>query len=106
MSHIVIKLAPTTLAARLHFDRDPVGLAEVFSDRYVIGGEFDVKESGEEAAEEVFDLTNNPSRQEERELLYGRGRSVSVGDVVVVDKDSYLCANMGWTRLENFGFFA
>lgn len=106
MSHITIKLAPTTLSARIHFDRDPAGLAEVFADRYTIGGEFEVKEFGEEAAEEVFDLTNNPSRQEERELLYGRGRSVSVGDVVMVDNDAYLCANVGWTRLENFGFFA
>ena len=56
---------------------------------------------GEEAAEEAFDLTNNPSRQEEREKVYGYGRSVSVGDVVLVDDDGYLCMSSGWQKLNN-----
>ena len=50
-------------------------------------------------AEEVFDLTNNPGRQDEREELYGRFRSVSVGDIVEVDGVPFLCASMGWTAL-------
>lgn len=52
--------------------------------------------SGESAAEEAFDLTNNPSRQDEREDKYGLGKSVSVGDVVEVDGVDYLCESFGW----------
>lgn len=54
---------------------------------------------GEAAAEEVFDLTNNPCRQEEREELYGRYRSVSVGDIINVDGTDWLCASLGWIKL-------
>ncbi|HEX8605111.1 MAG TPA: hypothetical protein VF774_20875 [Pseudoduganella sp.] len=38
----------------------------------------------EDIADELFDLTNNPGRQQEREQKYGRGRSLSVGDIVKV----------------------
>ena len=69
-------------------------------------GKFDVVGSmafprlnGEDAAEEVFDLTNNPYRQTERENLYGRGRSLSVGDVVNVDGEDFYCAGSGWIKL-------
>lgn len=58
-----------------------------------------VRGVGKEIAEEIFDLTNNPSRQEEREELYGRGRSVSVGDIISVDGENWLCCSMGWARL-------
>jgi hypothetical protein len=51
---------------------------------------------GEAAAEEMFDLTNNPYRQEEREETYGRGRSLSVGDKVQVGDEEYVCAPCGW----------
>lgn len=54
---------------------------------------------GEAVAEEVFDLTNNPSRQDEREQLYGRHRSVSVGDIVNVDGVDWLCCSQGWWRM-------
>lgn len=54
---------------------------------------------GEAAAEEMFDLTNNPSRQGEREVKYGRLRSVSTGDIVTVDGVDYLCCSMGWEVL-------
>ncbi|MCC7546017.1 MAG: hypothetical protein IT506_11070 [Aquabacterium sp.] len=46
--------------------------------------------------EEVFDLTNNPGRQRERLLAYGRERSVSVGDLVGVNGVFYLCKPIGW----------
>lgn len=54
---------------------------------------------GAQAAEEMFDLTNNPSRQDEREQLYGNGRSVSGGDIIRVDGVDYLCCSIGWQKL-------
>jgi hypothetical protein len=54
---------------------------------------------GKDAAEEMFDLTNNPDRQEEREQVYGRQRSVSVGDIVEVNGVNYLCLSTGWKEL-------
>jgi hypothetical protein len=54
---------------------------------------------GSEAAEEVFDLTNNPNRQQEREERYGRHASVSVGDIVQVGDSGFLCASVGWIQV-------
>ena len=54
---------------------------------------------GEAAAEEMFDLSNNPSREDEREAKWGRHRSLSVGDVVHVDGESFICASFGWEKL-------
>ena len=54
---------------------------------------------GEDGAEEMFDLTNNPSRQEERVQFYGRQRSISVGDIVQVNGRNFLCASFGWKEI-------
>lgn len=54
---------------------------------------------GKDAAEELFDLTNNPSRQEERIRTYGNGKSISVGDIVNVDGVDFLCMSAGWEEL-------
>lgn len=50
----------------------------------------------DDIADEMFDLTNNPGRQEEREKTYGRGRSLSVGDIVEADSKQLLCCSFGW----------
>ena len=47
-------------------------------------------------ADEMFDLTNNPARQDEREESYGRGRSLSVGDIVEAYGKKLLCCSFGW----------
>jgi hypothetical protein len=61
---------------------------------------FIVEGEGVDAAEEAFDLTNNPGRQEERERVYGTGRSVSTGDIVSIDDDEqWLCLSFGWAKL-------
>lgn len=60
---------------------------------------FEVNGDSKDAAEDAFDLTNNPSRQDEREQVYGRGRSLNVGDIVVVGEEVWLCAPMGWVEL-------
>lgn len=55
---------------------------------------------GEEAAEEIFDLANNPMRQGDRLVRYGRGRSLSVGDMVRVDGEYFLCRPREWVKVE------
>jgi hypothetical protein len=60
---------------------------------------------GAAAAEEMFDLTNNPGRQVEREEKYGRHRSVSVGDIIEVEeqpelKSTWICEPSGWKRID------
>ena len=68
--------------------------------RYSTAGMIEVGElRGEEAADECFDLTNNPGRQREREEKYGRGRSLSVGDIVRIDGRTFLCQSMGWLEI-------
>jgi hypothetical protein len=56
--------------------------------------------TGKDAAEEMFDLTNNPDREEERQFYYGDKRSLSSGDIVNVDGVDYLCLSMGWLQLD------
>lgn len=57
-------------------------------------------------AEEVFDLTNNPAREDERELMgLAQIRSLSVGDRVVIKTPTgkeiaLLCMSQGWQRVE------
>jgi hypothetical protein len=101
MAVATIRLAPAALMGEFYFKREfaqsialrNLALYETVGTMAVPGLE------GEAVAEEVFDLTNNPGRQDEREALYGRGRSVSVGDIVQVDGVLFLCASMGWTEL-------
>jgi hypothetical protein len=60
---------------------------------------FTVNGDSQDAAEEVFDLTNNPSRCDERFEKYGNGRSLSTGDVVVVGEEQWLCLSFGWAEV-------
>jgi len=53
----------------------------------------------DDIADEVFDLTNNPDRQDEREKRYGNGRSLSVGDIVEADGKKLLCCSFGWKSI-------
>lgn len=100
MSKIVIKLAPSE--KMVHFY---MGFGTAEAQAMIHNGEYQVMPAiesdltGSEAAEEAFDLTNNPSRQAERVQKYGRHRSVSVGDVVEVDGESFLCAGVGWKHM-------
>ena len=103
VAEIQVKLVAEKFMSEFYFNRaqKPEQIARQLLDlgQYREAAHFAVFGEGEEAAEEVFDLTNNPSRQAEREQLYGRGRSVSVGDIVSVDGVDYLCGSMGWTKL-------
>lgn len=98
---VTVKLAPAELM--MSFYTSKRGQANVAMDNYKfyeVRPCFAVDADGEDAAEEVFDLTNNPNRQDERVQLYGRGRSLSVGDIVEVDGVNYLCKSTGWEAIE------
>lgn len=98
MAVATIKLAPEELMGEFYFQREfaqSIALRNLA--QYTTAGSMGIPGlEGEAVAEEVFDLTNNPSRQDEREDLYGRGRSISVGDIIDVDGILYLCAPQGW----------
>ena len=98
MAVATIKLVQNESMFKFYFATNPETLAQEFLAQglYKEVPAFEVDGEGNAAAEEVFDLTNNPNRQEEREMVYGRGRSVSVGDIVNVDGVNYLCASIGW----------
>lgn len=68
--------------------------------QYVPVGTFDVEQMDAEAGcEEAYDRSNNPSRMADRMDTFGRVRSLSVGDVVVVEGEAFVCAPFGWERL-------
>jgi len=88
---------------RVFLDKD---LDKIVSDlfrrgKYVKSGELDVLQfSVEAAAEELFDLTNNPMREAERDVRWGRRRSISVGDMIEVRGQRFLCAPVGWHQVD------
>ena len=99
MAIVKVKFAP---AWRLMLSEDALALvkADLAAGKYVEEScLFTVNGDSEEAAEDAFDLTNNPSRQDERVWEYGRGRSVSSGDVVVVGEEQWLCMSVGWKQI-------
>ena len=102
MATATIKLVNGELLGSFYFTKRPEELAQKLLKEGYYKEAFRCEVLAKDAkavAEEMFDLTNNPSRDEEREERYGRGRSVSVGDIVEVDGVNYLCASMGWREL-------
>lgn len=84
-----------------YYAADPAAEAQQLAQRNGYAEVFSVKvnATGLQAADECFDLSNNPMREEDRLLLWGRRRSLSVGDVVHTEGDSFLCLPFGWQRL-------
>jgi hypothetical protein len=99
MSTVTIKLAPAIIRTQIYCKHDTDNLVNKYFSEYEVCKSFTVKQAGSAAAEEAFDVTNNPARQHERETVYGTGRSVSVGDVVEVDGIDYVCNSFGWDIL-------
>lgn len=98
MSLATVFLAPES---SLFYFGDPLQHAQslMSQDLYKKIGVLFTEKTGEAAAEDMFDLSNNPSREHERAERWGRNRSLSVGDVVHVDNESYFCAAIGWIKL-------
>ena len=101
MTVATIKLVDEQFMGQFYFRKDQAATARSLQNDglYRTAGLMVVPLQGEAAAEELFDLTNNPSRQAERERVYGRARSISVGDIVEVDGRNWLCASQGWIDL-------
>ncbi len=93
-----IFLAPAHMMSEFYFKDSQVIAKQLLVDNaYIAGPVIEVEaEDGEAAADQMFDLTNSPFRQEERVEKYGRGRSLSIGDIVEYDGQKFLCASFGW----------
>jgi hypothetical protein len=100
MADIVVKLAPDEIMSDFYFTKNPISIAKKNLPSYKEVAVIAIENvSGKNAADEMFDLTNNPGRQAEREKCYGRLRSISVGDIVNVDGTDYLCDKFGWIKV-------
>lgn len=105
MNTIQIKLAPIDVMGHAMLSKDIEAVVRRDIGRYETARKIGMivtimtELDGEDACEEAFDLTNNPSRQDERERVYGRQRSVSVGDVIVVNDTAWICDRHGWKQL-------
>jgi hypothetical protein len=99
MSKVIIKLAPNTIRAELHFAENKARIAKAMLPFYTQHTPILLNKAGMDAAEEAFDLTNNPSREADRNEFYGPFRSLSVGDIVEVDGVDYLCDSFGWLTI-------
>ena len=98
----VVHLIDNDLMGEFYFRKEQVVLARKYLQEGLYrraGAPIVTQYVGEDAAEEIFDLSNNPSREEERSERYGNVRSVSVGDIVTVNGIDYLCASRGWIKL-------
>jgi hypothetical protein len=104
MSIIKVHLCPDHLRRSSFLHNDTKDFASNYLEDYDTTHRICIPQNGEEAAEEAFDLTNNPCREEEREDLYGCHRPVCVGDVVEVLNDDgsmqrFVCEGVGWSVL-------
>jgi len=80
----------------VYFQKDIIGFVERNFEHYDIVAKVDVDLRGEQCCEDLFDLTNNPYRDEERAERYGRHASISVGDVILTNDGCYVCDIFGW----------
>lgn len=84
-------------------ETDGTSTLKKYLPNYRLGGWLNVSgKEGEDVAEEVFDLTNNPEREDEcMKRGWGNGLRVNVGDIVDVDGKKFLCAPIaGWIEVD------
>ena len=102
MAEVRVHFVNPKKMAEFYFHKDINALAcGMFVEGYYMAlGAIELPQEGEAAAEEIFDISNNPNREKERYELFGLCRSVSVGDIVEVDGDLFLCAPVGWKIID------
>lgn len=106
-SSVTVLLVPDQLLRDFYMvkfnNEDKMNFIKTNFHSYQSAASWDVDYADDDAAEEAFDLTNNPYRQSERVELYGRGRSLSIGDIVEVcangETTEFLCDSFGWIKL-------
>jgi hypothetical protein len=101
MSNVTVYFLNRREAIRFYMEKDKVKLVSELQDNgeYSPNWTFERHGEAEDICEYVFDVTNNPARQDEREAVYGRGPSLSVGDIVSVNGTAYLCDSVGWVKV-------
>ena len=101
VAHVIVKLVNEEFMGEFYFQKDPVSLGQRLrkEGQYRTAAEYFTPVEGEAAAEQAFDIANNPSKGDERIRIFQSQRSVSVGDVVEVDGVPFLCASMSWEQL-------
>lgn len=105
MTKVRIMLAPTEVSREVYFKRADGGqqdLARENLSKYHTLPPMvfhPARSTSEDIAEEMFDLTNNPNRDDERQERYGNGRSLSIGDIVDVDGELWLCTSNNWAKI-------
>ena len=99
MAKVTIHLAPISMAGMMFHNKSSLPIIKQHLPDYRVAGFYETDKVGEAAAEDAYDLTNNPDRQEEREEKYGRHESVSGGDVIEVDGERFACMSSGWAKL-------
>jgi hypothetical protein len=108
MSYITVKLLKPEYRGGFHCGKFASDADRIVSAiRHIIKGHYDeldfeicfTHREDVQVAEFMFDVTNNPSREEERESLYGDHRSISVGDLVCINGHDFLCMPNGWEML-------
>jgi hypothetical protein len=91
---------PDHLIGEVYFIKSVSAWLHTNREAYYKAFSFETDKTGTNAAEEAFDVSNNPYREEERDQIVGRQRSLSVGDLVLVDENLYFCDRAGWTIVE------
>ena len=101
MANITVHMLNPLHLADFYFTQEPEAkaLSYMVEGKYVALGPIDLPFEGEEAAEEMFDISNHPRRRYQRDEIFGRCRSLSVGDIVEVDGDLFLCRPCEWLKL-------
>ena len=102
MSNVTVYFLNSRDSFQFYISKDKRKLVSEFQDSGEYSPDWTFERNGhpdESICEYVFDVTNNPCRQDEREAVYGRGRSLSVGDIVSVNGNAYLCDSMGWLKV-------
>jgi hypothetical protein len=101
MTNVYAFFAPRSVirASLMHDDLHLLSIAKEHAGDYEPVQGLTLPQKGEAAAEELFDLTNNPSRDEDREYYLWDRKPISVGDIVQVGRTQYLCSSFGWLKV-------